>query len=260
MRCDCHHLSWTAFALFVWIATALPVGAEPPKHTLCIVEDVPADTDAAVIGEWRSEVRELHSELEQVQRVDEDKNPDYTFRQFAITKAGSGEALKLTHRAWFRPRNADAAEVRPHSKCDHCPASHVRRLFRETVQTKLCDERKGLYRPYVVSQCVPGRNAKVAITVKPSNGLRLEPNLVYVVGEWVPTQGKQELSLSLVTLDPVEPDANRLQSTFEVSAPTEDVRDDFRRYDCIGVPPYPIVLVPRLVMPLPSGTLNVKVQ
>jgi uncharacterized protein YecT (DUF1311 family) len=245
----------------MWITASVPMRADPPKHTLCIVEDVSASTDAAVVSEWRAEVAEFGSLLEQVARVGEDKDPDYTFRQFAITKVGSGDALKLTHRAWFRSRDADAAEVRPPSKCDPCPLSHVRRLFRETVQTKLFDAEHGLYRPYAVSECVRDKSANVAIAVQPANGLRLEPDIIYIVGEWVQFKGKpKRLLLSLVSLDPWEPGSDRLHATFEVHAPTEEIRDDFRRNDCSGVPPNPIVLVPRLVMPLPTGTLNVKVQ
>jgi hypothetical protein len=108
---------------------------------------------------------------------------------------------------------------------------------------------------------VHGANVKVDISIQPANGLRLEPDILYFVGEWMPRKDKPKLLvLSLVSLDSGEPGADRLHQTFEVQAPTTDIRDDFLDKDCVGVPPHPIVLVPRLVPLLPAGTRNDKVQ
>lgn len=262
MRCDSHHVSRVAFVLAVCIAAPFAVRADPPKHTLRIVDDVPAGTDIDAVREWRAEVAEFRSLLEQVEPAAEGKPAEYTFRQFEIIKKGSGDWLSLMHRAWYQASDANAAsQIRPPSKCDWCPLSHVRRLFLETVQAKLFDTEHGLYRPYAVTQCVRGRLDNVAIAVQPSNGLRLEPDILYFVGEWIQLPGRpRRLVMSLVSLDDVSPGADRLHATFEVKAPNEDIRDRFRIDDCNGVPLHSIVLVPRLVVPLPEGTRNDKVQ
>jgi hypothetical protein len=259
MNGDIHRISRIAF-VGVWIAASAAMGQAPPKHTLRIIEDVPADTDRAVVREWRSEVTDFRSRLEQVEHV-RNENPDYTFRQFEIITKGDGEWLSLTLRARYQPRDAaSASEIRPPSECEWCPRSHVRRLFLETVQTKLFDAEQGLYRPYAVRQCVRDKITKVAITVQSANGLRLEPNVIYLIGEWMPFRNTKRLVTSPVSLNPVDPGADRLNATFEVQAPTEELRERFLSKDCVGVPPHPIVLVPRLVMPLRAGTRNGKVQ
>lgn len=246
--------------VLVSIAATVATRADPP--TLRIVEDIPAETDNAVAAEWRSEVREFRSLLEQVEHVAEEQRPDYTFRQFEISKEGDGEWLSLTHRAWYQSRDDDAASrIRPPSSCESCPPSRVRRLFLETVQAKLFDAEHGLYRPYAVTRCDRDRAARVAITVQAANGLRLEPDILYLVGEWTQTRGKpKRLAPSLISLEPVDPRPDRLHATFEVQAPSYEIRDGFLSRDCTGVPPYPIVLVPRLVMPLATGTRNDKVR
>ncbi|HEY0371615.1 MAG TPA: hypothetical protein VGD79_06415 [Thermoanaerobaculia bacterium] len=237
------------------------MAADLPAHTLCIVEDVPSTTDIAVISEWRSEVAEFRKLLEQVKHVPAASHPDYTFRQFEVTRKGSGDWLSLTHRAWYQLGDASASQVRPPSKCDWCPLSHVRRLFRETVQSKLFDAEQGLYRPYPVTQCEREDPGKVAITVLPANELRLEPDVLYVVGEWMQRPGKpRRLVMSTISLEVAKPADDRLHATFEVQAPTEKTSRGFRYNDCTGVPPHPIVLVPRLVMPLAMGTHNTKVR
>lgn len=261
MRCVRYFASTAAFVFAIHMAASAAMAADPPKHTVCIVEDVAATTDTAVLREWRSEVAEFRSLLEQVKHVQPASRPEYTFRQFEITRMGSGDWLSLTHRAWYEPADGSASQIRPPSKCDSCPLSHVRRLFRETVQSKLFDVRQGLYRPYAVSRCEREDPGKVEITVLPSNELRLEPGILYVVGEWMARPGKpSRLVMSPISLEVTAPADDRLRATFEVQAPTEKTRDRFRYNDCTGVPPHPIVLVPRLVMPLAVGTRNTKVR
>jgi len=176
--------------------------------------------------------------------VEDDQSAQFSYGFFQLLGTPGGFKLQTRYRA---------PTAMPINLLSRFADTRTDLLFYDVIEQSLFNEVNGLYRPVVVVRCVRKDVTSVDIAIAKTNGLGLEGNLTYQLGE---QSGGAHIWHAPVLLSAGQLDHDGASRALFTVDGVVEVRKNFFDGDCVGKPPRPIVLVPLLQPPLNRGSVN----